>query len=76
MGLRGAVFAKFKNITEFAKAVGWSRNKASRIVNGVQEPSAGEIERMADVLGIHTPEKFMAVFFGRLYAQWTENETK
>ena len=31
---------------------------------------------MADVLGIHTPEKFMAVFFGRLYAQWTENETK
>lgn len=62
MGYRGIVFAKFKNITEFAEAVGWSRNKASRIVNGVQEPNANEMEQMANVLGVKSPEEFAAIF--------------
>lgn len=76
MGYRGIVFAKFKNITEFAEAVGWSRNKASRIVNGVQEPNANEMEQMANVLGVKSPEEFAAIFFKRLSTMWTEGERR
>lgn len=76
MGYRGIIFTKFKNITEFAEAVGWSRNKASRIVNGVQEPNANEMEQMANVLGVKSPEEFAAIFFNRLSTMWTENKKK
>ena len=64
--IRGAVFNKFSSITEFADAIGWSRNKASRIVNGDQIPTAEEIEKMALCLDKTSPEKFMPVFFPQL----------
>ena len=63
---RGLIFSKYKNITEFASAVGWTRNKASRIANGIQEPDAEDMEKMADALGINSPEQFMHVFFRQL----------
>ena len=64
--IRGAVFNKFSSITEFADAIGWSRNKASRIVNGDQIPTADDIEKMAVCLDKATPDKFMSVFFPHL----------
>ncbi len=64
--IRGAVFKKFSSITEFADAIGWSRNKASRIVNGEQSPSAEDMEQMAVCLDIVSAEKFMPVFFPQL----------
>ena len=72
---RGIVFAKFKSITEFAEKIGWTRNKASRIVNGVQEPNAAEMIQMAEILGIDTPEVFMDIFFGKLSTKWTFGRT-
>ena len=75
MGYRGLVYAKYRNITEFAEAIGWSRNKASRIVNGVQEPDAKEMEQMANVLGIDSPEEFARIFFNKLSTMWTANKT-
>ena len=71
---RGIVFSKFKNITEFAVSAGWTRNKASRIVNGKQEPDARDMEKMAEILEINTPEEFMNIFFDRLSTKWTINE--
>ena len=68
---RGLIFSKYKNITEFASAVGWTRNKASRIANGIQEPDAEDMERMADALGITSPEQFMYIFFRSLSTKWT-----
>lgn len=64
--IRGAVFKKFTSITEFAKAIGWSRNKASRVVNGDQIPTADDIEQMAIIFDTVSAEKFMPVFFPRL----------
>ena len=64
--IRGAVFNKYSSITEFADAIGWSRNKASRIVNLDQTPTADDIEKMAVCLDKTSPDKFMPVFFPHL----------
>ena len=69
---RGLIFSKYKSITEFAAAIGWTRNKASRIANGIQEPDAEDMERMADALDIVSPEQFMNVFFRQLSTKWTD----
>ena len=61
--IRGAVFTRFKTISDFADAIGWNRPKASRIVNGLQRPTASEMEEMAKCLGISDSEEFMAIFF-------------
>ena len=71
MTYRGLVFSKYKNISEFASAIGWSRNKASRIINGIQEPDANDMERMAEILDIKTPESFIDIFFKNLSTKWT-----
>ena len=68
---RGIVLSQYKSITDFAVSIGWTRNKASRIVNGKQEPDAKDMERMAEVLEINTPEKFMDIFFDKLSTKWT-----
>ena len=72
MTYRGLVFSKYKNISEFASAIGWSRNKASRIINGIQKPDANDMEKMAEALDIKTPEAFMGIFFRNLSAKWTD----
>ena len=64
--IRGAVFSKFSSISAFAKAVGWTRNKASRIVNLVTRPSASDMEQMANVLDIPDAGHFVSIFFPTL----------
>ena len=63
MNLRGAVFAKYKNISLFAKDVCWDRKKASDIINGKRRPSAVEMEEMAKVLEINDADTFFSLFF-------------
>lgn len=69
--MRGAVLSKFKSISSFAEVVGWKRNKASRVLNGVQEPTLSDIETMATALNIHTAEAFADIFFASLSTKWT-----
>jgi len=61
--LRGAIFSRFPNVSAFADAIGWNRQKASRIANGLQRPTAPEMEEIAKCLGINDPDEFMSVFF-------------
>ena len=61
--IRGAVFSKYNSITAFANDIGWKRNKASRIINGVQRPNAEDIEQIAKCLNITDPSKFVSIFF-------------
>jgi len=68
-GIRAAVYSKFKNISEFAAAIGWTRQKASKIVNGAQRPTASEMEEMAKCLEIANPDDFMKIFFPGEYAK-------
>lgn len=60
--LRGRVISVFGTIGKFAVSVGWSRRKASCIINGQQEATASDIEAMARVLNVELPEEFRALF--------------
>lgn len=64
--IRGAVFGKFHSITAFSNAIGWKRNKASRILNGVQQPTADEIIQIAKCLNIQDAITFVSIFFPQL----------
>ena len=50
--LRGVVYNTYKSIAEFAQAIGWTRQKATNIVNGVTEPSLDDVNKMSKALGI------------------------
>jgi hypothetical protein len=66
--LRGLIFTKYHTIGEFAKAIGWSRNKASRIINGVTCLSGSD---MTNQFEISDPRDFVNIFFAELYTKWT-----
>lgn len=70
--VRGLALSKYQNISEFAKAIGWTRNKASRILNGVTDPSSEDMEKMSALLGINTPMSFIHYFFPELSTKWTD----
>lgn len=67
--IRGAVFGKFKSISSFAEAIGWGRNKASRIVNGIQHPSAEDMEQIAECLEITDASVFVSIFFPAVFTK-------
>ena len=64
MTLRGAIVSTYGSLDAFAKDLGWSHRKVSYIVNGKQEPTASELELMADKLGIEVSDMFRQIFFG------------
>ena len=68
MTLRGTVFAQYKSITQFANAIGWERGKASRIVNGQQQPSKVDMEKMITLLGIEQ-NAVAPIFFGKMFTE-------
>ena len=47
---RGVVYTKYKSISDFANKIGWTRQKATNIVNGVTEPSLDDVDKMAKAL--------------------------
>ncbi len=61
--LRGLIYSKFKSISELASSLGWTRQKATNIVNGVSEPSLSDTDELAKALGINLEEA--ASFFLR-----------
>lgn len=71
MTLRGAILSKFKTIGDFSVAIDWKRSKASRIINGIQEPDTKDIQELAEVLNINSADNFMNIFFPALSTKWT-----
>lgn len=71
VSIRGLVFSKYQSISAFAREIGWGRQKAYRILNGIQEPTLTDIEKMADLLEIKTAESFADIFFSTLSTKWT-----
>lgn len=69
--LRGVVLSRYKTIGDFAEAIKWKRNKASRVLNGVQQPDAEDIQQMAKCLEINSADAFMQIFFRSLSTLWT-----
>ena len=68
--LKGIVLQKFFSITNFAAAMKWSRNKATRILNGVSEPTIDDIVGMTEVLELDE-KTFVVIFFSRLSTMCT-----
>lgn len=60
--LRLAILGEYKSIAAFAKAVGWSNSKASRIVRGEQAPDLTDIRRIAKALHIETAGELDELF--------------
>lgn len=56
INFRGLVYSKFKTIADFAQAIGWTRQKATNIVNGQQEPSLDDTDKMAKALDLSLDE--------------------
>lgn len=50
--LRGAIYSRFRNEAECARAMGWNRQKLSKITTGRKEPDVEEIVQLANTLGI------------------------
>lgn len=74
LNLRGAIMSKFKTISAFADAIGWKRNKASRIINDVTKLDADDMIAIAKVIDVKTPEQFMFLFFNSLSTKWTSEK--
>ena len=50
--LRGQIAAKFKTQTAFAYAIGWNKNKITRMLRGLYNPNTYEVALMIKVLEI------------------------
>ena len=61
--LRGAIYNSYDTEAQFAKAIGWPRQKLNKITNGVKEPTVVEINTLAVGLGLSVEE--VAQFFLR-----------
>lgn len=48
--LSGMIHAKYKNESDFARALGWSRQRLCKITNGQRFPDLFETENMAQAL--------------------------
>ena len=68
--LRGAVLAKFPSIKAFSDAMKWDRKKGSRIVNRIQNPSAEDMEKMANVLEVQDAVSFVRNFLPSVSTMW------
>ena len=49
--LSGMIHAKYENESDFARALGWSRQRLNKITNGHKYPDLFEIDDMAQALG-------------------------
>lgn len=60
--LRGAVAERFKTQSAFAKALGWSDNKVSRLMTGKHSPDMEEISKITRVLDL-SKERYIDIFY-------------
>lgn len=65
--VKGAVYARYKDIADLAKTLGWSRQKLSPIVNGKREPNLSDIQAMAKAMDMDADK--LASFFLELKSQ-------
>ena len=65
--VKGAVYARYKDIAELANTLGWSRQKLSPIVNGKKEPSLSDVQEMAKALEMEVT--LLTSFFLELKSQ-------
>ena len=65
--VKGAIYARFKDIAHLADILGWSRQKLSALANGVREPSLNDIQLMANAMEMNV--ELLTSFFLELQSQ-------
>ena len=59
--LKGEIIAIFGTQDSFSEAIGWHRNKTSRLINGQYVPDINEAADIASLLSL-SPEKYYEIF--------------
>ena len=62
MMLKSAIYRKYRTITDFSKAIGWSSSKMSRLLGGRYLPDVVEATAISTLLDLQTDE-FMKIFY-------------
>lgn len=50
--LSSLIHAKFRSESDFARAIGWTKQRVNKIVNGKMQPSLGDAIAMAQTLEV------------------------
>ena len=61
MELRGLIHGQYKSLSEFAREIGWSRQKLHRVLSGKMPPSIRDVQDIAE--GLKVPFAFIIKFF-------------
>lgn len=56
--LRGIIYSQFDSESQFAKELGWDRQRLNKITNGTKEPDLEEVAAIANKLNRTTDEIF------------------
>ena len=72
--VRGAIYARFKDIAQLADVLGWSRQKLSALANGVREPSLNDIQLLAKAMEMDV--ELLTSFFLELQSQKCDKTLK
>ena len=66
--LKGIAVSKYGSCLGFARAMGWNRSKADRILNGKQDPTLKDIKAMAEIMEMPN-DAIVPVFFGTMFTK-------
>ena len=61
--LRGKIYSKYKNLTDFANKIGWSQRKVSYVLNHRQNMTLADVKLLASKLDVTDPLEFYELFF-------------
>lgn len=59
--LRGEIVAEYRTQSAFADAIGWHKNKVTKMLTGRYKPDTDEVAKIADLLHLDAP-KFCDIF--------------
>ena len=48
--LRGLIYSQYRNESDFARSVGWSRQKINKLTNGIQQPTIDDLVVLSNSL--------------------------
>lgn len=54
--LRSKIYGKYKSEAEFARSLGWSRQKLNKLTTGKKMPDIEELNQLSSGLGIEVGE--------------------
>ena len=52
LGMRGLIYSKLESESQFARVLGWSRQRLFKITNGKKIPNLFELNDMAEALDV------------------------